>query len=136
MEEGASNEGDSLSEDMMTKSVSELTERDILNINVHANKPIAEKLDGFINQMHTKMASMDKRIEFLEAERVKKDEDNAILKEIIRNMQRSLNKSDSDIRNKNIIITSLPEGDIETDEPEESSRTGYAEFLDHNRGGL
>ena len=116
MEEGASNEGDTLSEDMMTKSVSELTVRDILNINVHANKPIAEKLDGFINQMHTKMASMDKRIEFLEAERVKKDEDNAILKEIIRNMQRSLNKSDSDIRNKNIIITSLPEGDIETDE--------------------
>ena len=100
MGEAASNDDDSLNEDMMTKSVSELTVRDILRINIHANKPIAEKLDGFINQMSIKIASMDKRIEFLEAERVKKDEDNATLKKIIRNMQRSLNKSDSDIRNR------------------------------------
>ena len=108
------NDDDTLNEDMMTKSVSELTVRDILSINMHANKPIADRLDSFINQMDTKMTNMDKRIEFLEAENQKKAEDNATLKEIIRNMQRSLNKIDSDIRNKNIIITSLPEGNIET----------------------
>ena len=116
MNEVANNDDNSLNEEMLTKSVSELTVRDILNINMQANKPIAEKLDSFMNQMHTKIANLDKRIEFLEAERVKKDEDNATLKEIIRNMQRSLNKSDSDIRNKNIIITSLSEGNIDTDE--------------------
>ena len=104
-----------LSEDMLTKSVSELTVKDILTINMHANKPIAERLDSFMGQVNSKVSNMDKRIEFLEAENRKKAEDNATLKEIIRNMQRSLNKSDSDVRNKNIIITSLPEGDIETD---------------------
>ena len=103
---------DPLSEEMLEKSMSELTVRDIININMHCNKPITKKLGGFMEQVNEKISKMDKQIELLEAENAKKEEDNATLKETIRNMQRSINKIDSGVRDKNIIITSLPEGNV------------------------
>ena len=104
-----------LSAEMMGKAVSDLTVKDILEINLHSNKPIAKKLDDFIGQVNDKMTKLDKRIELLEAENTKKEEDNITLKEIIRNMQKSLNKIDSGTRDKNIIITGLPEENVSLD---------------------
>ena len=74
-------------EEMLNKPMSELTVKDMLTINSHSNKPLTKKLDDFTTQVNDKMSKMDKRIELLEAENIKKDEDNATLKEIIRNMQ-------------------------------------------------
>ena len=94
----------------MNKSVSELRVSDILKIN--ANKPIVLQLDAFINYVSCKISNLDKRIECLETENIKKDENNNTLKVVITTMQKCINKSDRDIRNKNDIISGVPEQTI------------------------
>ena len=97
-----------LSDELLCKPISELTVRDILKVNIISNKPFADKLDTFVTETNKKVSNLDKRIEILEAENIKKDKDNSILKEIVTNMQKCLNRSDSETRNKNIIILGLP----------------------------
>ena len=101
-----------LTEETLKKPMSEVSVQDILKINAHSNKSIEAKLDTFISHANIKLENMNKRMEFLEAENTKKDDENAVLKDIIVNMQSCLNKSDSDKRNKNVIIQGIPEGKI------------------------
>ena len=101
-----------LTEDTLKKPMSEVSVQDIFKINAHSNKSTEAKLDTFIGHANINLENMKKRMEFLEAENTKKDDGNAVLKDIIVNMQSCLNKSDSDIRNKNVIIQGIPEGKI------------------------
>ena len=89
-----------------------LTLRQFITIINEANKPIKGKLDLISLDLHGKMTGMDHRIEFLENENEKKDEENSTLKLTIGNMQRSLNRIDSKERSLNVMVSGLPEGKL------------------------
>ena len=95
--------------DLLKESVSELSVADILKINASSNKSIEIKLDTFRDEIINKVSSLDQRIELLESENLKKGEENFVLKDILTNMQRCINKSDSETSDKNVIITEVPE---------------------------
>ena len=103
---------------LMSKPISDLTVADIIQINRISNEPIRQQLNTIETEMRKKIQSLDNRITILEKQNTSTEEENEVLRKTISNMQRCLNKIDSDVRNKNVIITGLPEGDIEiTDHP-------------------
>ena len=60
---------------------------------------------------------------------LKKGEENFILKDIITNMQRCINKSNSETRDKNVIITGVPEEAIATDNGRVNNDTDKIKWL-------
>ena len=76
-------------------------EKSIIDINT--------KLENVSKEFKTQVTSLDKRIKFLEAENCKKDEDNAILKTTVKNLQKSLSSIDAKERANNVIIAGLSE---------------------------
>ena len=119
----------SLTEDFLNTSVSQLSVRDIVKIITAVNEPLQKKLLCLIEDIGNKVKILDNRIELLEAENIKKEEDNKTLRLIVTNMQRCLNKLDADERNNNVIISGLPEREIKVDDNEESAPI----IRDHNK---
>ena len=97
---------------LLQKPMSELTVGDIIQINRISNDPIQRQLNSIESELKGKIHALDTRVNILEQNKASIEEENAILRSTITNMQKSLNKIDSDTRNKNVIITGLPEGEI------------------------
>ena len=114
---------------ILKKSVSELYVADILKINMYSNKSIEIKLDAFRDDIINKVSSLDQRIEILESKNLKKGEENFVLKDIITNMQRCINKSNSETRDKNVIITGVPEEAIAIDNGRVNNDTDKIKWL-------
>ena len=60
-----------------------------------------------------KLSLLENRVKILESDNEKKTEENGILRNIIYNIQKSLNKQDSCERSLNVIISGIREGVIE-----------------------
>ena len=100
---------------LMNKSISELTVADIIQINLISNNPIKQQLTSIENDFKKKFQIMDNRMNLLEKEKMNLEEENNNMRTALCNMQKCLNKIDSDVRNKNVIITGLAEGEIRTE---------------------
>ena len=109
----------------MNKPISELTVADIIQINQISNDPIRQQLNSIETEMKKKIQTLDNRVNLLEKRNSTMDEENEVLRKTVSNMQKCLNKVDSAVRNKNVIITGLPEGEIPIDE--HSSKTTDSE---------
>ena len=101
-----------LSTELLDKSMSELTVREIIDVILAVNKPMNDKLDDVCREFDTKSSRLQTRVEFLETANIRKDEENNTLKSIIINMQRCLNKIDGNERNLNLIISGVSEENI------------------------
>ena len=108
---------------LMNKSISELTVADIIQINLISNNPIKQQLTSIENDFKKKFQTLDNRMNLLEKEKMNLEEENNNMRTALCNMQKSLNKIDSDVRNKNVIITGLAEGEIRTEN--DSLRTDH-----------
>ena len=71
-----------LSDELLCWPKSELIVRDILKVNIISNKPIADKLDTFVTETNKKVSNLDKRIEILEAENIKRIRTTLFLKKL------------------------------------------------------
>ena len=112
---------------LMQKPISELTVADIIQINRISNDPMQQQLNSIENEMNRKFQQMQNRMDILDIEKSKLEEENCVLRQTVCNIQKSLNKIDSDARNKNVIITGLPEGEIP------DNRNGYALKTDEEK---
>ena len=98
---------------LMDKSISELTVADIIQINQISNGPIRQQLNSMENEFNKKFQQMQNKMEILDNEKSKLQDENSVLRQTVMNIQKSLNKIDSEVRNKNVIITGLPEEEIQ-----------------------
>ena len=101
---------------LMEKAISELTVADIIQINRISNDPIQRQLNAIESELKKKIQTLDNRVNILEQQKNSMEEENTVLRSTISNMQKSLNKIDVNVRNKNVIITGLPEADIQTED--------------------
>ena len=108
---------------LLDKPITELTVADIIQINLISNDPIRQQISAMDKDYKKKFQTMDDRINILDKEKSKLEEENTVLRNVVTNMQRCLNRLDSDVRNKNVIITGLPEGEIQLDENGETYTT-------------
>ena len=97
---------------LMDKPISELTVADIIQINQISNDPIRQQLTSMENEFSKKFQQMQNKIEILDKEKTKLADENDVLRQTVTNIQKSLNKIDSDVRNKNVIIMGLPEEEV------------------------
>ena len=98
---------------LMDKSISELTVADIIQINQISNGPIRQQLSSMENEFNKKFQQLQNRMEILDNEKSRLQDENNVLRQTVTNIQKSLNKIDSDVRNKNVIITGLPEEEVQ-----------------------
>ena len=108
---------------LMDKPISELTVADIIQINMISNDPIRQQISTMEKDFMKKFQTMEDRINILGKEKSKLEEENTVLRNVVTNMQKSLNKIDSDVRSKNVIITGLPESEIQFGENGETYTT-------------
>ena len=101
---------------LMEKSITELTVADIIQINMISNDPLWQRLSSMESDFLKKFQAMEDRMNILDNEKSKLEEENSVLRSAVINMQKSLNRIDSDVRNKNVIITGLPEVEIQDGE--------------------
>ena len=101
---------------LLDKPINELTVADIIQINLISNEPIRQQLSILENDFKKKFQSIEDRMNILDSEKSKIEEENIALKNVVVNMQKSLNRIDSGVRMKNVIITGLPEGEIQSDD--------------------
>ena len=101
---------------LMNKPISELTVADIIQINMISNRPMQQQLSTIEAELRKKIQQLENRANVLEKQNTSITEENTVLRDTICYMQKSLNKIDSNVRNKNVIITGLPEGEIPTEE--------------------
>ena len=97
---------------LLEKPISELTVADIIQINRISNSPMQQQLNSIESEMKKKIQILDNRVNVLEQRNAAIEEENTVLRDTISNMQKSLNRVDSEVRNKNVVITGLPEGEI------------------------
>lgn len=98
---------------LMDKPISELTVADIIKINMISNDPMQKQLNEIQKDFKTKFQNLDNRMNILEQEKQKIQEENNVLKNVVINMQKCLNKLDSDERNNNAMISGVPEADVQ-----------------------
>ena len=73
----------------MQKSMSELTVADIIKINMISNNPLKTQLDTIQNDFKVKFENLDNRVNIIEQEKTKLEEENSILKNVVVNMHHS-----------------------------------------------
>ena len=95
--------------------VSALTAGQMLALIQSQTKPLETKIESIDQKLNIEINGLKTRIGVLENEVKEQKEKNGTLTRIVVEMQRSLNKIDSDDREKNLIINGLPEGEIESD---------------------
>ena len=105
-----------LNEELLNKPMSEITVREIIGIINTVNQPINNKLEDICKEFDAKSSRLQTRVEFLEAENIRKNEEGGTLKSIIVNMQKCLNRIDGNGRNLNIIISGLSEKENSQDQ--------------------
>ena len=97
---------------LLEKPISELTVADIIQINRISNSPMQQQLNSIESELKKKIQILDNRVNVLQQRNSTIEEENTVLRDTIGNMQKSLNRLDSEVRNKNVVITGLPEGEI------------------------
>ena len=110
-----------LSDEMLNKPLSQMNVSDLLHIVNTANAPIRKKIDILYDEVIQKVTVLDKRVEYLESENDRKDDQINTMKSTIVNMQKCLNKIDDGDRKFNVMISGLPEADIIIDDDEEGA---------------
>ena len=100
----------------MSKQVSELIVADIVKIVTSANKGILSRLDTLRDDIHGKVNDLETRVQLLENDNEKKDQEISKLKYTLVNIQRNLNQMDSEKSRCGVIITGLSEADIKISE--------------------
>ena len=111
-----------LNEELLNKPMSEITVREIIGIINTVNQPINNKLEEICKEFDAKLSRLQTRVEFLEAENIRKNEESGTLKSIIVNMQKCLNRIDGNGRNLNIIISGLSEKDIKVENSQDQNQ--------------
>ena len=71
------------------------------------------KIDNLQKEVNTKITHLENKVQILETENEKKDEDITTLKHTVINMQKALNSFDQKERSCNSVVSNLPESDIE-----------------------
>ena len=89
------------------------TLRDILNIVKKLTDPILQKMEKLTNPLKEKTKANESKIALLEANLKEKENKIEAMTQVIVNMQSSLNAIDASKRNTNIIISGLPEQNVE-----------------------
>ena len=97
------------------KAVNELSINEFTNLIENILKPLKDDVFEIKGDIKVKLESHERRINLLEADRKKKQEEINALKSVVVNMQSSLNQIDNENRKTNIIITGIPETDIITE---------------------
>ena len=96
----------------LSKSVSDMTLGDIVNVIQRVVNPITSKLDKLETLITTSAAAHKAELELLKADVKEKENTIDTLTQIVVNMQSSLNRIDSDKRITNIIVSGLSEETI------------------------
>ena len=89
------------------------TLRDILDIVKRFTDPILQKMEKLTNPLKEKTKANESKIALLEANLKEKESKIEAMTQVIVNMQSSLNAIDAQKRNTNIIISGLPEQNVE-----------------------
>ena len=110
---------------LLDKPINELTVADIIQINLISNEPMRQQLTTLENDFRKKFQSMEDRMNIMCKEKAKLEEENSGLKNVVVNMQKSLSKIDSGVRMKNVIITGLPEGEMQSDDGSKIFRSDH-----------
>ena len=92
--------------------VSALTAGQMLALIQSQTKPLEAKVVGIDQKLDKEINGLKTRINVLENEVKEQKEKNDTLTQIVVEMQKSLNRVDSNDREKNMIINGLPEGDL------------------------
>ena len=100
-------------EDIMNKTGADLSATDLYRIVSAAMHETNVKIDKIDQDIQNKMASLENRVQILETEGEKKDEDIEQLKHTVISMQKALNSIDQNERSLNAVISGLKEGDID-----------------------
>ena len=108
-------EVDPLADEDLDKPINLATLRDISNIVKKLTSPIVKKMENLVKPIKEKANSNANKIALLEANLKEKETKIEAMSQIIVNMQSSLNAIDATKRNTNIIISGLPEDNIECD---------------------
>ena len=96
----------------LNKPTNELTVADIIRIHTISNEPLKQQLDLIQDELGCKIKNLDNRVDILDSQNMKLQDDNNVLRGVITSMQQCLNKLDNDERNKNIIISGIPEENV------------------------
>ena len=96
----------------LTKPLKNINLGELVDIFKALMNPIEQKLEV----ISKRTISQDAKIALLEANLKEKDTTIATMTDIIVNMQSSLNRIDANMRNTNIIVAGLHEGDIKDDD--------------------
>ena len=99
-------------DDILNKTGANLSGTDLYKIVSAAMHETNQKIDKLDKDIQNKVTSLENRVNMLEAEGEKKDEDIEMLKHTVVSMQRALSSIDQDQRNINAIISGLTEGVI------------------------
>ena len=96
--------------------VAQMTAGQMLTLIQSQTKPLEEKVVSIDHKLDREIDGLKTRINVLENEMKEQKEKNDTLTQIVVEMQKSLNKIDSTDREKNLIISGLPEEPIQTED--------------------
>ena len=92
-------------------NVTQLT--DIINACIN---PVKEEIQEVKNLLTEKVTVLENKVNLLEKENEQLKEGNSVLTGIVVNMQSSLNLMENEARSQNIIISKIPENDMQGDD--------------------
>ena len=95
--------------------ISAMTAGQMLALIQSQTKPLEMKVESIDQKLGKEITGLKTRINVLENEVLEEKQKNETLTQIVVEMQKSLNKIDSTDREKNLIISGLPEDEIEVD---------------------
>ena len=96
--------------------VSAMTAGQMLALIQSQTKPLENKVETIDQKLDTEIHGLKTRIDVLENEVKEQKEKNETLTHIVVEMQKSLNKIDNNDREKNLMISGLPEENIQVDD--------------------
>ena len=96
--------------------VAAMTAGQMLSLIQSQTKPLENKVESIEHKLDMEIGGLKNRIGVLESEVREQKERNETLTQIVVEMQKSLNKIDSNDREKNLMISGLPEDEIQIDD--------------------
>ena len=101
--------------EFLNKPMSEVTVADLIKINNISIDPMKQQLVSIQNEFRDTIENLDNRVELIEKDKDKLEEENYVLRGVVTNMQKCLNILDNNERSKNIIVSGVPEGNVQID---------------------
>ena len=109
--------------------INELTVNGLSDLITRLLQPLQDDVITIKENMTNRLNAQDHRIKLLETDKVKSEEEIALLKSVICNMQNSLNRMDSESRKSNMIVTGLLEQDIVSDTGTITTDVGKVRYI-------